>query len=153
MQIKVVIGADHRGYHLKEILKSDLGYHIANLTIQDIGSFDSERSDYPEFAIKVAEHIKSGHAQYGILLCASGIGMAIAANRYKNIYAGICWNEKVARQAKEDDNINVLVLPSDYVSPEEAGKIIKAWLESKFKGDSNGKRYRDRISMIDNIKS
>jgi ribose 5-phosphate isomerase B len=81
----------------------------------------------------------------GILLCASGSGMAIAANRYKHIYAAVAWNDEIARICKQDDNVNILVLPSDFVSYESAVNMIDLWLAQEFKGG----RYAERIAMLD----
>ena len=79
------------------------------------------------------------------MLCATGVGMAIAANRFPNIYAGLAWNEEIARLSKEDDNVNVLVLPSDFVSNEQMIAMTRAWLSAQF----NEGRYAKRIAMID----
>ena len=137
------IGADHRGFAHKEYIKKA----ITSLQWQDVGAYDDERSDYPLFAKKVCEHIASGTAHGGVLLCGSGIGMAIAANRYKKIYAGLAWTVEVAQQCKEDDAVNVLVIPCDYVSTEKAVAMIYAWHEAVFKGG----RYQERIDMIEKL--
>jgi ribose 5-phosphate isomerase B len=143
---RIVIGADHRGFELKnELIKhQQIGAHA--ITWQDIGTFSAERTDYPPFAKKVAAVILAGDADLGLLSCGSGIGIAIAANRYKGIYAGVVWNEPVARMAKEDDNVNVLVLPADFISIDDGYKLVKAWLSSSFKEG----RYQERLSQIDN---
>ena len=110
----------------------------------DVGTDNQDRTDYPLFAEKVIKTIQSGEAQLGILLCGTGIGMAIAANRFKNMRAGVVWNEAIARRVKEEDNVNVLVLPSDFVDNELAVKICNAWLAATFKGG----RYQERLDMI-----
>jgi len=137
------IGADHRGFAHKEYIKE----MIAHIEWLDVGAYNDERSDYPVFAQSACETIVSGKAQCGVLLCGSGVGMSIAANRYKKIYAGLAWNVSVAVQSKEDDAVNVLVIPSDYVSPELAVEMICAWHEATFRGG----RYQERIDMIDQI--
>ena len=154
-KIKIVIGADHRGYLLKSFLKADLNYHIGNLEILDVGTHTQERTDYPIYAKAAVSAIKNGQAQYGILICANGIGVSIVANRFPGIYAGIAWNWQVAKSAKEDDNINMIVIPADFVDREESIKIVVAWLTSNFKGDdtSEGQVYINRIKMIDDIKN
>ena len=81
----------------------------------------------------------------GFFICGSGIGMSIAANRYPKIYAALCWNESVAKVAKSDDGANVLIPPADYVSIDDALKIVKAWMDAEFKGG----RYQDRLELID----
>lgn len=152
--IKIVIGADHRGYKLKDFLEADLIYHIKNIKILDVGTHTEERTDYPIYAKSAVMAIKNGEAQFGILLCGSGVGVAVVANRFPGIYAGVAWNWQVAKAAKEDDNINVLVLPADFVDRVEAIKIVVAWLTSSFKGNNTeGQVYANRIKMIDDIKS
>jgi len=137
------IGADHRGFAHKEYIKE----MIAHIEWLDAGAYNDERSDYPVFAHNVCKAILSGKADGGVLLCGSGVGMSIAANRYKKIYAGLAWNVSVAVQNKEDDAVNVLVIPSDYVSPELAVEMICAWHDATFLGG----RYQERIEMIDKI--
>lgn len=143
--MKIAIGADHRGYNHKEFIKHNLSF---NKTIEwiDVGAYTAERSDYPVFAQKVVYLIKNGTAECGILICGSGIGMAIAANRVPGIYAGLVWNEQVALISKEHDNTNIIVLPSDFVSPDQSLQMIHAWLNATFKEE----RYRARINLIDN---
>jgi ribose 5-phosphate isomerase B len=87
----------------------------------------------------------SGHAQQGILLCGTGVGMAITANRFPGVYAGLVWNEEIARLAKEDDKVNILVLPADFVSLDQLVAMVKAWQTAQF----NEGRYAKRIAMID----
>ncbi len=139
--MKISIGADHRGYALKQAIVE----HLHNIDVHDVGAYSAERSDYPEFAAAVAEDILKQRADAGILLCGSGVGMAIAANRVKGIYAGLCWNPAVAIAAKEDDGINVLVLPADFLRTAEALIIVDAWLAASFKGG----RYQYRLSTLD----
>ena len=144
-QMIIAIGADHRGFAAKEIIKSS----FLRYTFIDVGTDSNARTDYPLFAHGVAEHVTSDRATHGILLCGSGIGMAIVANRYPGIYAGVVWNEKVAWQAKAHDNVNVLVLACDYIDIEKNNiiTIIKTWLDTEFKGE----RYAMRIALIDNF--
>lgn len=144
-KVTLVIGADHRGYHYKEMLKhiDELsGYTISWI---DVGAFTDERSDYPLFAHKAIEVLQEKKADLAVLLCGSGIGMALAANRYTKVYAGVVWNREVARQAREDDNVNVLVIPADYVDAETTRAMLCAWLGATFKKG----RYEERIAMID----
>lgn len=139
--MKIAIGADHNGFQAKEYLKQAL----ADMEWLDMGTSNEERTDYPIFAKKVSEAILNGEAQQGILLCGTGVGMAIVANRFSGIYAGLVWNEEVARLAKEDDNVNVLVLPADFLSHEQMDAMVRAWLSAQF----NEGRYAERIAMID----
>jgi len=139
--MKIAIGTDHRGFLHKEYIKQ----HIQNIEWIDVGTHNQERTDHPLFADKVVELMLFDGIKAGILLCASGGGMAIAANRYKYIYAVVAWNVEIARQCKQEDNANVLVLPSDFVSYEDSVAMIQEWLAQEFKGD----RYAERIAMID----
>lgn len=139
--IKIAIGTDHRGFAHKEYLIK----HCTEIEWIDVGAFDQERSDYPIFARRAVDLVLIHTVSCAVLLCGSGAGMAIAANRFSGIYAAVAWSSEVARAAKEDDAVNVLVIPADYVSQEEAQRIVVAWHKIPFKGG----RYADRISMID----
>ena len=144
--LKLVIGADHRGYSLKRHLISSF---VTEQVIEwiDVGAYNEERSDYPEFAIAASKVLQEKKADYGIVSCATGTGMAIAANRFPGVYAGVAWNANIARLAKEDDNVTMLVLPSDYISFDDAHEMICAWLSAEFKQG----RYEKRLAMIDEI--
>lgn len=141
--MEIVIGNDHRGFELKKFLIN----FFTEYNFLDIGSCDKERTDYPIYVKKACDVILQGKASYGILICGSGVGMSIAANRFHGIYAALVWNKEVAEFAKRDDNANVLVLPSDFISENDSVEIVKAWLKAEFKGG----RYGDRIKMIDNL--
>ncbi len=143
--MKIAIGADHRGYAHKQFLLQHA--MIADMPIEwiDVGAHDQERSDYPEFAKLVAEKVSAGEVDRGILICGSGIGMAVAANRFSGVYAAIVWNEQVAKISREDDYSNVLVVPSDFVNKEQSLAMVDAWLHATFRGG----RYKQRIDMID----
>ena len=138
--MKITIGSDHRGYLLKEAIKNSFDYPWV-----DVGTDSQERTNYPEFAHKVSKLVLDGQAECGILICGSGIGMSITANRHKGIYAALCWSPTVARMAREHDNANILVLPSDYISDDAARQIVRSWLEAKFLGG----RYQERLDKID----
>jgi len=153
--VTIAIGADHRGFAHKEYLKKIITSAGMNIHWIDVGAFNEERSDYPLFAAAACKELLVGHAQRVILICGSGVGMAIAANRYKGIYAALVWNEEVARVSRQDDNTNVLALPSDFVAPDEAVAIIHAWLHAEFRGNVAGgnadfdTRYQERIKLLD----
>lgn len=138
---RIIIGSDHRGFDLKQALINN----YTEFQWTDVGTESSQSVDYPIFAKKACEQILSGQAEFGILICGSGIGMSVAANRFNGIYAGLCWNEKIATMARQDDGINVLVLPADFVSESEAFSIFEAWANAKFKEG----QYRQRLLMID----
>lgn len=146
--MKIAIGADHRGFAHKETIKQ-YGHGKApdgaNIQWLDVGAFTAERSDYPVFVHAVCAAIKNGEAEAGILLCGSGVGMSIAANRIPGMYAALVWNVAVAQASKQDDNANILVIPADFVSAQLSIEMIQAWLRAEFKGG----RYADRLRMID----
>ncbi|MBY0109568.1 MAG: RpiB/LacA/LacB family sugar-phosphate isomerase [Candidatus Babeliaceae bacterium] len=148
---KIIIATDHRGFVLKEYLKtkSIFCYETHTFFVEwvDVGAFTPERSDYPEFAHRALNAMHEKETDGAILLCGSGNGMAIAANRYTRIFACVAWSAQVAQQAKEDDNCNVLVIPADYVTQKEIMKIISFWLLAEFKGG----RYAERLAFIDDL--
>lgn len=143
--MKIAIATDHRGFAHKEFIKTHQA--LAGYTIEwiDFGAHCADRSDYPEFAKPLCRDIQQNKIERGVLLCGSGVGMSVVANRYQHIYAALVWNESVARSAAQEDKANVLVLPADYVTKEQAVSMISAWLSATFKGG----RYQERIEMID----
>lgn len=144
--MKIAIGADHRGFDLKEIIKLELKkINEQEIMWHDVGTHDKIRSDYPVFAHAACKLFKEEAVEAAVLICGSGVGMAVVANRYPGVYAAVAWSEKSAQMSKEDDNTNVLVIPSYFVSEDQAISLIKVWLKSTFKGG----RYAERISMID----
>lgn len=146
-KVTIAIGADHRGFKMKSYIIDNF-HNAAHIQWIDVGAFSDERSDYPVFALAACYEILKRNAHYAILLCGTGTGMAITANRFATIYAGVAWNEQIARLNKEDDNVNVLVIPADYIDMTTVLAIVNSWLQSKFKHD----RYEERIAMIDAIK-
>lgn len=143
--LKIAIGSDHRGYTHKAVIQQAVTLEIKRIEWIDVGCFSAERTDYPPFAYDVVQAIITKKADVGILLCGSGIGMVIAANRFDKIYAGLAWDKQTAARAKEEDNVNVLSLPADYITPEQAVEMVIVWLNAQFLGD----RYQKRIAMID----
>lgn len=146
-ELRIVLGADHRGYEFKKKLIADFVHDRYEISWIDVGAYNDRRSDYPEFSIAACHQILKQKADCGILLCGTGTGMVIAANRFPTIYAGVAWNEEIARLNKEDDKVNVLVIPADFVEYEQSVLMIHAWLNAEFKHD----RYEKRIAMIDAI--
>ncbi|MBD3273502.1 ribose 5-phosphate isomerase B [Candidatus Dependentiae bacterium] len=139
--MKISIGSDHRGFDLKnKIIKN-----FRNIKWFDFGTNSKERTDYPIYAKKVCKSILSQESEKGILICGSGIGMAITANRFSNIYAALCWNEEVVKVARQDDKANILVIPSDFLQDKEVYQMINVWLHTEFKGG----HYQKRLEMID----
>lgn len=145
--MKIYIGADHRGYALKQRLVSYL--NRAGYEIEDKGDkqLDPE-DDFPQFAARVATAVAGGKENdaMGILICGSGQGMAMAANRFKGVRAALCWDRQSAREARNDDDSNVLCLPAQQVDQHDAEVITETWLNTKFAG---APRFVRRIEQID----
>lgn len=144
----IYIGADHKGFDLKESVKGflkDKGYQV-----EDMGNLTRDPQDhYPDFASAVAKKVLSNYeSARGILICGSGVGMDIAANKFKNIRAGLALNPNHAFDAKNDDDTNVLVLAADYTTPDVAKKIIITWLTTPFSGES---AHVERLKRIEGI--
>jgi|SRR5581483_9908583 len=139
--MKIAIGTDHRGFLHKEYIMQNMSEYAWT----DVGTHNQERTDYPIYSKKAIQLFLNNKVDYGVLLCSTGVGMAIAANRHPGVYAAVVWSEEIARQSKAEDNINMLVLPSDFVSQEQSIIIIQTWLKTAFKGG----RYQERLMMID----
>lgn len=138
----IAIGADHGGFELKEAI---IKHFDGKVVFKDFGTNSLESVDYPEYAFKVADSVASGECEAGILICKTGIGMSIAANKVKGIRCALCFNEEVAHLCKEHNNANVIALPASMISKDEAVKIIEIWLNSKFLGG----RHEKRVNMIE----
>ena len=141
----IAIGCDHGGYKLKQEVKKYL--EELGIEYKDYGTDSEERTDYPIYAKKVAEAVSKKECEKGILLCRSGHGMAVVANKFKNVRAANFASEEEATFAKADDDINIATLGADYISVKEAICIIRKWLGTEFKGG----RYQERIKMIEEI--
>ncbi|MDK2871295.1 MAG: uracil phosphoribosyltransferase [bacterium] len=137
---KIAIGADHAGYKLKEEIKLFLREN--GLSFEDFGTFDAKPVDYPEIAIKVATSIAHGEFSKGILICGTGIGMSIVANKVPGIYASLCHDIFTARASRAHNNANVLALGGRILAPELAKEIVKEWLETPFEGGRHSRRIQ-----------
>lgn len=141
---RIPIASDHTGVELKHRLISELralGYEP-----EDLGGEDSQKpDDYPDYAHPLAREVSEGQAKRGILLCGSGIGMDIVANRYRGVRAALAWEPEIASLSRKHNDSNVLVLPARFVSTEEGVQIMKAWLGAKF----DGGRHDRRVKKID----
>lgn len=143
--MRIAIGSDHRGHGLKQSLLAllqELGYEC-----QDVGCYNSDPVDYPDVAQAVGEQVASKRADHGILICGSGIGMAIAANKVPGVRAAPCHDFLSARMAREHNDANVLCLGSDYIGPMLAQDIVKAYLGSHFQGGRHGRRIEKIASL------
>jgi ribose 5-phosphate isomerase B len=146
----IYIGADHGGYKLKEQLKKFLSKQKREFV--DVGAHKlKDGDDYPEYAAKVAKQIsKNPMLNEGILICRSGQGVCIVANKFKGVRAALVWNEKEAEMCRKDDMANVLCLPSDYIDRQLAEKIVKVWLETAYSTESRHMRRVKKISALEN---
>ena len=138
--MKVAFGADHRGFGLKEDLKRWLAAH--GHEVIDFGPASSDRVDYPDYAFKVADAVSRRQADRGILICSTGIGMSIAANKVRGVRAALADSLRLARLSREHNDANVLCLGADFVSAAEARRIIGVWLRTEFAGGRHARRVR-----------
>lgn len=142
---KIAIGSDHAGFELKEKLKK---YLVSkNLEILDKGTHSTESVDYPDFGHAIAKSVLKHEADVGIAICGSGNGINMAVNKHKGIRGALCWNEEIARLAKQHNNANVLSLPGRFIDEPTAQKIVDAFLSAEFEGG----RHQRRIEKIDDI--
>lgn len=142
---KIAIGSDHRGFLLKGKLKKAL--QGSKIAVIDVGCHSDKSCDYPLFASKVANLVSQQRVDFGILICKTGIGSSIAANKIKNVRAALCYNIKSARLSRQHNNANVLVLGSDFVNLERAKRIVEVWLTAKYQGG----RHERRLELISQI--
>ena len=137
----IAIGADHGGFLLKEeLIKNFEG----ELEFKDFGTISTESVNYPEIAFKVAESVAKGECEAGILICRSGIGMDIAANKVKNIRCANVATTKAARLCKEHNNANMIALAADEITADAAKELVYMWLSSEFLGG----RHQERVNLI-----
>ncbi|HAC0357703.1 TPA_asm: ribose 5-phosphate isomerase B [Listeria monocytogenes] len=143
--MKIAIGNDHVGIELKPVIVAylqDLGHEVA-----DFGAFSNERTDYPEYGKKVAESVAAGKSDLGILICGSGVGISIAANKVNGIRAVVCSEPYSAKLSREHNNTNILAFGSRVVGAELAKMIVQNWLDAEFEGG----RHAKRVEMIARI--
>ena len=150
MKHKVAIGSDHGGFRLKqeiiELLKEQ-GYEY-----HDFGTYTTDSVDYPDFALKVANGVRSGEYQRGILICGTGIGISIAANKVPGIICALCHDTFSARATREHNNSNVLALGERVIGPGLARDVVKIWLETEFAGGRHQTRVEKLLQIEDNIR-
>lgn len=147
--MKIFLGADHAGYELKNALREHLVHGGHEVEDEGAKTLD-DADDYPRYAYAVASKLlgEDENAALGILVCGSGQGMSMAANRVNGVRAALAWSPDSARAAREDDNANVLVLPSRFVVPEEAFDMVDAWLAAHFKADPKYQRRLDELEQL-----
>ena len=141
--MRIVVGADHRGYEMKDeiaaVLKRD-GHEVL-----DVGTNSDESVDYPDYARTIGEALTDGRAERGVLVCGSGVGASIAANKIRGVRAALCHDTYSARQGVEHDDMNVLCLGSRVVGPELALELVRAFLDARLSGEE---RYRRRLEKV-----
>ena len=143
--IKILIASDHAGFELKEKLKK---YFVNDYQFHDFGTHSVDSVDYPDFAHNLSQKISDNKDSFGLLICGSGIGMSMVANRYSSVRAALCLNEKMAKLSREHNDANVLVLGSRLISCEEAIKCFIMFFKSKFEGN----RHQARLDKFNNVK-
>lgn len=145
--MKIIIGSDHGGYELKcrliEFLKEK------KYNIEDFGTHSKNSCDYPLIGFEVAEAVSKGKADKGILICRSGIGMAIIANKLHGIRAAACYDKTMAKSSREHNDCNILVLAADYTDPKAAKELVDIWLST----EHTGERHERRVKQIKEIES
>ncbi len=140
--MRIAIGSDHRGYSLKQELIAYL--RRKGHEIEDVGVHTLESSDYPAIATKVARLVSAGKTDRGVLICNSGIGMDMAANKFKKIRAANCFNLSMARFSREHNNSNILVFGAGYIRPDLAKRMLRVWIKTEF---AQGRHLR-RVKMF-----
>lgn len=140
-KIKIAIGADHAGFEYKEMLR----VYLSAYEVKDFGTYSSASADYPDFAHPVAEAVESKESTFGILVCGSGNGIAIAANKHQQIRAAICWETELAVLSRLHNNANIICIPARFVSEDLAKEMVMTFLNTAFEGGRHGKRV-EKIS-------
>jgi ribose 5-phosphate isomerase B len=139
---KIALGGDHAGYDYKKLIISKL--QTAGYEVQDFGAFSTDSVDYPDFAHPVASAVESGAADVGILVCGSGNGVSITANKHQGIRAALCWTPEIAALARQHNNANIISIPSRFVSEAEAWQMVGTFLKTEFEGG----RHQNRVEKI-----
>lgn len=145
--MKIIIGSDHGGYELKKKLVDSL--KEAKYDVDDMGTHSKDSCDYPLIGFEVAKAVSAGKASRGVLICRTGIGMAIIANKLPGVRAGAVYNAQMAKSSREHNDCNVLVLAADYTDETVAKNILKVWLDTESLGD----RHARRVEQIRKLES
>ena len=142
---KVLIASDHAGFKLKKILIEELQ---GKITFEDLGPFSQSSVDYPDYAKKLSKKIDLKNDLIGVLICGSGIGMSMVANRFKNVRAALCMNNKMSMLARQHNNANILVLGSRLISEQEAIKCLLVFLKTNYEGGRHQARL-DKFNLVE----
>ncbi|MDA8715170.1 ribose 5-phosphate isomerase B [Flavobacteriales bacterium] len=143
--MKIAIGCDHAGFVLKEKLKE----HLERLkySILDCGAYSDASVDYPDFAHAVGKEINDNNIEIGVLICGSGNGISMVANKYKHVRAALCWTSEIAELAIKHNNANILALPARYITDQEGIEILNTFLNTEFEGGRHERRV-NKISCV-----
>ena len=141
----IAIGSDHAGYPLKNKIVEYL--QKKNIELKDMGTFNEDRVDYPDFSLKVSKAVASGECKLGIVICGTGIGVSIMANKVKGVRAALCCSEYMAKMARQHNNANVLAMGSRTTTFEDAQKIFDVFLKTDFEGGRHAKRVEKIHSL------
>ena len=147
---KITVGADHGGFALKEQLKKYL--ESKGISVKDVGTYSEERCDYPQFAYAAAKEVSDGRSARAVIICKSGIGNSIVANKLPRVRAALCHNIMSARLSRQHNDSNVLVMGSLFVNPGLAKKMLNIWLSTEFEGGRHSKRLRQIRKIEEGIR-
>ncbi len=139
---KIALGSDHAGYKLKEEIKNTLEKH--NIEFFDFGTNSEESVDYPDYIHPLAKAVEKSEYEAGIIICGSGNGVNMTANKYKGIRSALCWNVEIAELARKHNNANILAMPARFTSKEQAVLITEAFISTAFEGG----RHKNRVDKI-----
>lgn len=142
----IAIGSDHGGFELKEAVKALL--EKRGIAVEDMGTNDGNSVDYPDFGEKVARKVSSGEAEKGVLVCGTGIGMSIVANKFPGVRAALAADTYMAKMAKQHNNANILVLGGRVIDENEASEMVAIWLDAEFEGGRHQVRL-DKIAALE----
>jgi len=139
---KIPIGSDHAGFEYKEAMKEHL--HELGYEVKDFGTHSVESTDYPDFAHPVSKAIDDGEFSLGILICGSGQGVCMTANKHQNVRASLIWNTEVAQLSRQHNNANIICLPARFISVQQAKQFVTLFLQTEFEGG----RHERRVNKI-----
>jgi ribose 5-phosphate isomerase B len=146
---KIAIGSDHAGYEAKELAKRELS--ALGMEVVDKGAHTPESVDYPDFGAAVGRAVAAGEVERGVLICGSGIGISMAANKIAGVRAALCWNEETARLAREHNDANILCFGARFIEPALAARMVRVFMETEFAAGRHAARV-EKLSRLDNSK-
>lgn len=138
MPTSIALGADHAGFSYKEAIREHLAKQ--NISVEDFGTYSEDSMDYPDVAHPLAESVQQKQHELGILVCGTGNGVAITANKHSGVRAALCWNQEIAALVRQHNDANVLCLPARFISQEEAIALVDVFLQTPFEGGRHARR-------------